>query len=75
MTYNTSYWLFLLLKQSLNGCDLESKSTYYVLNYEAVFFCATGHSPLGNSAISHLWEIPLRLRTTVLDPALSTTNL
>ena len=29
------------------------------------FFCPTGHSPLGNSAIPHQWGIPHRLRTTV----------
>ena len=31
------------------------------------FYCPTGHSPLGNSAIPHQWGIPHRLRTTGLE--------
>ena len=38
-----------------------------MLHFEAVFICPIGHSPFGNIAILHQWEIPHRLRITHLE--------
>ena len=58
------YWLFLPLKQSVNGYDLYSKSTFGcdVLNFEAVLLLFDRSFPIGSSTFPYQWGISHKLK-------------